>query len=242
MRILVLLSLFSLAFAKDEDRFFKYPKNLIPVRSTPDYNLVNASTIIVEKTKEEVFKNFKFSTTLYGFIFHEESGNVTKVLSRARGGSNFTGDIGELERVNGYSFYEQVPVLLDNGLFMYKFFEMEDLGKNVPKDYKCLAATSSVIKCEDIPRCMGEIEGECLVSSVSRNKPLISSNKKYKQKRREHKHIRGIRNNFVLFWALYGSSVAVLILVPRMLDFVTFKFLYKKASIKSQARVTHDIY
>ena len=241
MKLLILCILaffFHVALASDEDRFFKYPKHLIPAGPTEDYNLVNAETIIVERTKEQFFKSFKFSTTLFGFILNENTGNITKVLTRARGGSNFTGDIGPLIRVNGLTFYEQIPVLLDNGLFMYKFFEMEDMGENVPKDYKCLAPAISVLNCEDIPRCMGVIEGECLVSSVSRGRPLVAApGRHYHQKRREHLHIRGIRNNFILFWSIYGASVAALIIVPKLLDLVTFRFLYRKKPITSKARV-----
>ena len=221
----------------DEARFFKYPRSIIPIGSTDDYNLVNASSIIMERTKGEVFKSFKFSTTLMGFIFERSTGNVTKVLMRARGGSAFKNDIGELQRDPRFDFYEQIPVTLDNQVFMYKFFEMQDMGYVVPKDYKCLTGVPGV-KCEDLPRCMGQIRGECLVSTVSRDQPLITNTKRYHQKRLVHQQVQGIKDNFILFWSVYGTSIAVLILIPSLLKFITCRFTYKGSLTESKSRIS----
>ena len=238
MYVFLLLLLLPSAFAvNDEIRFFKYPRSLIPAASTDDFAIVNASSIMVERTKEDVFKSFKFSTTVMGFIFDNYSGNVTKALLRKRGGTNFTNNIGELVRDNRFTFYEQIPVSLDNEVFMYKFFDIEHIEGFIPKDYVCLTS-ASFTNCEDIPRCMGKVEGECLVSTVSRNQPLVASDKVYLQKRRVHRQVSAIQNNFVLFWSIYGTSMAVLILVPSVLKLVTCRSAFTGSRTETKTRIS----
>jgi len=231
----LLVSMFTSVIASAIDhRFYTYPTGFIPSADTGDYSLFNASTLIPEVNKDDVLEAYQYSTNFRGFIF-DEYDNVTKVLAKVALGTNFTNDWGQLVRgtTEGSYFMEQVPVSNDNQIFMYKFFDFTKHVDKVPDGYKCLIGVNDA-ECTDIPRCMGYIEDECLVSSISRNNVLVvQSGAVFHEKKRVHDSIKGIKDNFILFWFLYGTAVVALFKIPTMLHkilnsgIVTEKSSYK---------------
>lgn len=234
-------------------RYYQYPTGLAPLTSTLDFTIMNAASVIPETNKDRVLEAYKFSETFLGFIF-DSNGHLTKVLARARGGANFTNDWGELMPAgNGTQFFEQIPVNNDNSVFMFKFFDFENFGmssanKKIPKDYKCLSLLGDLVTnktaeewCREIPRCMGFVEGECLVSSASRNQPLVATtNKVYHQKRRVHRHVDGIKDNIVLFLSLYGTALVALVAIPSVLEVIIGK-VTSQGTLTTKSSV-RDIY
>lgn len=232
MKLLVSLALLSTVHGSAEHRFYSYPKGLMPLESTIDFSLFNSSTIIPETTKDDVLETYQFATNFLGFVF-DGNDTVKFVLAKTATGANFTNDWGSLGEATDpeFTFFEQIPVSNDNQVFMYKFFDFVRHGDVAPKDYHCLAAKSILPTdktleehCRAIPRCMGYIEDECLVSSASRKEPIkTATGKIYFEKKRVHDTIKGISDNFILFWSLYGSTVAVLVAFPTLLSKINSK-------------------
>lgn len=234
--ILAFSSLLVAVHGTADHRFYTYPVGYVPSADTGDYSLFNASTLIPEVTKDDVLESHQFSKNFRGFVF-DEHGNVTKILAKVALGATFTNDWGSLvpAATPETYFVEQIPVENDNRVFVFKFFDFVEHPDATPEDYKCLIGTDKA-ECKDIPRCMGYIEGECLVSSASRGEKLIAApGKVFHEKKKVHDSIKGIVDNAVLFWSLYGTAVGVMFAFPSVLNKLT------KRNEKSDARV-RDIF
>lgn len=225
--LLFAMSMATVHGAPYHHRYFSYPTGLTPAESTADFSLFNASTLIAETNKTDVLDTYQFSKNFRGFVFDIDE-KVKFILARTAVGTNFTNDWGRLgqDSDTGATFYEQIPVSNDNQVFMYKFFDFVRYEGVTPKDYTCIAtaeilSTDKTLEehCRDIPRCMGYVEGHCLVSTFNRDSVLeADTGKVFHEKKRVHDTIKGIKDNFILFWSLYGTVVAIFVAFPSLLS------------------------
>lgn len=154
MKILYLL-LASSAHAS----FTIYP-NTVP-ESTDDYAVVNAYPNV---TLDAVFTDV--SVINAGAVVNASTGEVVYVLRQIRT-TGFKGDIGTLNYVQGLDYHELVTWKLETQVYVARHFGLEEEGALVEKSqYRCLKSSGTASDCASMKRCVGIIEGHCLLSSV----------------------------------------------------------------------------
>ena len=107
------------------ERYFKYPTGLVPsVTSSTQFFRIRANLTLTEeeltKSKEFLLDKYQFSDSKLGFIFNGDT--LDSIMTRVAT-KDFTNDWGTLVSEEGMSFYEQVPAVHDNKLFIEKFFD-----------------------------------------------------------------------------------------------------------------------
>lgn len=145
---------------------FTVYRNLSP-QSTADY-LVSAAA--AGQTVAGLFADGSATSTINaGAVVNSTSGAVVSIVQQRRV-AGFAGDVGTLAASPGLDFYELVTYKLRTQVYVSRHFGFESDGALVDKSaFGCLKLGGDEAECDKTLRCVGVIEGYCLLSSVRRD-------------------------------------------------------------------------
>jgi hypothetical protein len=250
MFFLLLFAFFFVGIADEiDDRmsflYYVYPENYIPdinhVLSTPnlDVNAFGPSVYVEDVShtdREGILERYKFSDEFQGFVFDGDTLKYTIMTNKT--GNDFTGDFGKLVKKNNWKYYEKRPkynskvIYIDMGLGYTSEYRRKNL-----KDHCFYNSTTESTKtlCDQIPRCLGFIPGQCLVSFKGLNNEIDYNTDNYdydySEKINEHAIFRFIRENLILF----GFGTVGVLLV----EFAVFNFNFLRPVLKNTWKLSN---
>ena len=137
--------------------------NLSP-SSTNDY-LVTAATN--NYTLDSLLHDVSSTSVIHGgAIVNSTTGKVHSLVQQRRV-TGFSADIGLLTATPGLDYYEMVTYTLRTQVYISRHFGFEQEGVLVDKtEFKCLKLGGDQKECDETLRCVGIVDGYCLLSSV----------------------------------------------------------------------------
>lgn len=229
MVIILLFTLIAIAVGEKHSRYFKYPDGLIPPKTfaNQDFRMVNASTVTPDDLDVDLILNkYKFHPSYLGFIVKKNTNKVTHVLLKLVD-EGFTAKLNAFINSPDDVFYEQRPT--EGSYFLTRYFDFVEF-KDSKRSGGCflrqnMLSPSKTLKehCESIPRCLGYVQNECLISSDNFDSPFVTSQNVYFEKKMTHDIFKWINDNTVSFSLILGASFVLISFYPKLIEKITKK-------------------
>lgn len=184
--------------------YFKYPDTYIPdvnyILATPslDVNAFNPDVYIDDidlDNREAILEAYKFSEHFQGFIFE---GDTVKFTIMKNNTKDFTGDFGKMIKKTGYKYYEKIPRINSKNIYIdMGLGYAQNMRENI-REYCFYNSEPTKELCDKIPKCLGYIPGECLISYKALAEKEIENAFEYHEKINEHSIFKWVSNNLLL--------------------------------------------
>lgn len=189
--------------------FTVYP-NALP-DATDDYAVVAAAPNV---TLSDVFAGVNNINA--GAVLNASTGEVVYIVQQARV-TDFGWDLGTLRFASGLNYHELVTWRLGTQVYVSRHFGFEETGALVDRTrYRCLKLGGSESECASTKRCVGLIEGHCLLSSVPQEQFLtLPSVMRMRLKVTKHDIYEWFKDNVVVGVFLLMLSQSALLFLAR---------------------------